>query len=164
MSEENKNDQLSEEEVARQFDVTSNKKSKKKTSNIIFTVIIVFFMLCVVGGIFWFAIHAIQGDKKPSSDASVTADPALTPASDDNMVARYQEQLEARKREDERLRKEREARENQQKQSQQEETAAADDPFASYSEDNSQTGTTQGGQQPLTPQQRKMQPLSLIHI
>ncbi|EMK8419984.1 TrbI/VirB10 family protein [Shigella sonnei] len=158
MSEENKNDQLNDDEVARQFDVTSNKKSKKKTSNIIFTVIIVFFMLCVVGGIFWFAMHSIQGDKKPSSDAPVAADPALTPASDDNMVARYQEQLEARKKENERLRKEREEREKQQKQAQQDEAAAADDPFASYSDENSQTGTAQGGQQPLTPEQRKMQP------
>lgn len=158
MSEGNKNDQLKDDEVARQFDITSNKKSKKKISNIIFTVIIVFFMLCVVGGIFWFAVHSIQGDKKPSSDASVAADPALTPASDDNMVTRYQEQLEARKKENERLRKEREEREKQQKQAQQDEAAAADDPFSSYSDENSQSGPKQGGQQPLTPEQRKMQP------
>ncbi|WP_052272033.1 TrbI/VirB10 family protein [Pantoea sp. CFSAN033090] len=158
MSEENKNDQLSEEDVARQFDVSSNRKSKKKTSNIIFTVMIVLFMLCVIGGIFWVAMSAIQGDKKNSSDSTATADPALTPVSEDNQVSRYQEQLEARKKEAERLRQAREDREKQEKQAKQDDTKAVDDPFASYSEDDKQATASQGGEQPLTPQQRKMKP------
>ncbi|HHU1575853.1 TPA: TrbI/VirB10 family protein [Escherichia coli] len=161
MSEEKNNDQLSEEEVARQFDATSNKKRKKKTSDIIFTVVIVFFMLCVISGIIWFAIHSLQGDKSESSDVPVAADPALTPTSDDNLVTRYQQQLEASMKEKERQRKEREEKEKQQ---QKEEEAVEDDPFATLNDDNNQTetGNSQGGQQPMTPEQRRMQPGVMI--
>lgn len=163
MSEENKNDQLTDEEVARQFDVTSNKKSKKKTSNIIFTVLIVFFMVCVIAGIIWFAMNSFKDDKKSSSDTPVASDPALTPVTDDNMVARYQAQMEARKKE-EQQRKEREEKlkQQQKEQAQQDKDAADDDPFATYNEENSQNNAAQGGEQPMTPQQRKMQPGVMI--
>ncbi|EGM8680944.1 TrbI/VirB10 family protein [Escherichia coli] len=165
MSEENNNNPLSEEEVARQFDASSNKRSRKKTGNIIFTAVIIVFMLCVIGGIIWFAIHSLDDGKSNTSNEPVAADPALNPTSDDNTVARYQQTLEANMKEKERQRKEREEKEKQERQQQKQDEAEADDPFASYNEDSSQSGSTgngQGGEQPMTPEQRKMQPGIMI--
>ena len=71
--------------------------------------------------------------------------------------------MEARKKE-EQQRKEREEKlkQQQKEQAQQDKDAADDDPFATYNEENSQSNAAQGGEQPMTPQQRKMQPGVMI--